>query len=81
MHLEFNQMHRFNMGGTDRVKRKARNRLMVDDSNRDDNSVVTISPARMEELQLLHGDTVLLKGKKRKQTTCIVTGDDTVPEG
>merc|ERR1711871_684917 len=30
-----------------------------------------------EELQLFRGDTVLLKGKKRKDTVCIVLADDT----
>lgn len=34
----------------------------------------------MEKLQLFRGDTVLLKGKKRKDTVCIVLTDDTVEE-
>jgi len=45
-------------------KKKAPNRLVVDDALNDDNSVVCLSPAKMEELQLFRGDTVLLKGKK-----------------
>jgi transitional endoplasmic reticulum ATPase len=32
----------------------------------------------MDELGLFRGDTVLLKGKKRKETVCIVLSDDTV---
>lgn len=32
----------------------------------------------MDELQLFRGDTVLLKGKKRKETVCIVLSDDSV---
>merc|ERR1711928_147841 len=32
----------------------------------------------MDELRLFKGDTVLLKGKKRKETVCIVLSDDTV---
>lgn len=32
--------------------------------------------AKMEELQLFRGDTVLLKGKKSKDTVCIVLADD-----
>ena len=28
--------------------------------------------AKMDELQLFRGDTVLLKGKKRKESVCIV---------
>ena len=47
-------------------RKKAPNRLVVDDALSDDNSVVTLSPAKMEELQLFRGDTVLLKGKKGK---------------
>ena len=30
----------------------------------------------MDELQLFRGDTVLLKGKKRRDTVCIVLSDD-----
>merc|ERR1712032_494154 len=34
----------------------------------------------MDELQLFRGDTVLLKGKKRKESVCIVLSDDTVTD-
>lgn len=57
-------------------KKKAPNRLVVDDAVNDDNSVVSLSPAKMEELQLFRGDTVLLKGKKGKDTVCIVLSSD-----
>mmetsp|Transcript_6325 Transcript_6325/g.8834 ORF Transcript_6325/g.8834 Transcript_6325/m.8834 type:complete len:814 (-) Transcript_6325:131-2572(-) len=57
-------------------KKKAPNRLVVDDALNDDNSVVCLSPAKMEELQLFRGDTVLLKGKKGKDTVCIVLSND-----
>ena len=30
----------------------------------------------MDELQLFRGDSVILKGKKRKETVCIVLADD-----
>merc|ERR1711868_319222 len=53
------------------------NRLIVDDSVGEDNSVVSLSQAKMDELQLFRGDTVLIKGKKRKETVCIVLSDDT----
>ena len=33
-------------------KKKAPNRLVVDEATNDDNSVVSLSPAKMEELQL-----------------------------
>lgn len=61
-------------------RKKSPNRLIVDDAVNDDNSVVALSNATMEALQLFRGDTVLLKGKKRKDTVCIVLVDDTVEE-
>ncbi|EFN58799.1 hypothetical protein CHLNCDRAFT_140589 [Chlorella variabilis] len=62
-------------------RKKSPNRLVVDDAvNQDDNSVVTLNPKTMETLELFRGDTVLLKGKKRKDTVCIVLADDTVEE-
>ena len=35
----------------------------------------------MELLQLFRGDTVLVKGKKRKDTVLIVLADDDMPDG
>jgi len=35
---------------------------------------------KMDELQLFRGDTVLMKGKRRKETVCIVLSDDTVSD-
>lgn len=62
-------------------KKKAPNRLVVDDTTNDDNSVVLLSPKKMEELNLFRGDTVLLKGKKGKDTVCIVLSDDSTDDG
>jgi len=62
------------------LKKKERpNRLMVEESASDDNSCISLSQSKMDELGLFRGDTVLLKGKKRKETVCIVLTDDTVP--
>jgi hypothetical protein len=47
----------------------------------DDNSVVALNLAKMDELQLFRGDTVLIKGKKRKDTVCIVLADEFCEEG
>ncbi|KAG1146078.1 hypothetical protein G6F37_004970 [Rhizopus arrhizus] len=59
------------------LRRKAApNKLMVDDATNDDNSVITLSSATMERLQLFRGDTVIVKGKKRKDTVLIVLADD-----
>jgi len=57
-------------------KKKSPNRLIVDEARNDDNSVICLSPAKMEELQLFRGDTVLIKGKKGRDTVCIVLADD-----
>ncbi|XBI69908.1 hypothetical protein VPH35_064528 [Triticum aestivum] len=61
-------------------RKKSPNRLVVDEATNDDNSVVALHPDTMEKLQLFRGDTVLLKGKKRKDTICIVLADDTCEE-
>lgn len=55
------------------------NRLMVDQSDKDDNSIIALSQAKMDELALFRGDTVVLKGKKRKETVAIVLADDNCP--
>ncbi|KAK5986989.1 Transitional endoplasmic reticulum ATPase protein, partial [Trichostrongylus colubriformis] len=52
------------------------NRLIVDQSDKDDNSIIALSQAKMDELALFRGDTVVLKGKKRKETVAIVLADD-----
>lgn len=46
----------------------------------DDHSTVMLNSAKMEELGLFNGDTVLLKGKKRKNTVAVVTADNLVSE-
>lgn len=61
-------------------EKKKPNRLIVEDAVNDDNSVVALSQAKMDELQLFRGDTVLIKGKKRKQTVCIVLSDETMSD-
>eukprot|EP01071_Lankesteria_metandrocarpae_P002032 Lankesteria_metandrocarpae@DN2036_c0_g1_i2.p2 len=62
-------------------KKRSPNRLLVDEAINDDNSVVTLNSARMEELQLFRGDTVLIKGKKRHDTVCIVLADNDLEAG
>lgn len=52
----------------------------MEEASNDDNSVVALSQAKMDELQLFRGDTVLLKGKRRKETVCIVLSDETCPD-
>eukprot|EP00913_Durusdinium_trenchii_P011160 g10481.t1 len=47
-------------------KKRSPNRLVVEEAMNDDNSVISLSQAKMEELNLFRGDNVLIKGKKRK---------------
>ncbi|KAG5536942.1 hypothetical protein RHGRI_024391 [Rhododendron griersonianum] len=57
-------------------KKKSPNRLIVDEALNDDNSVVCMHPAKMDALQLFRGDTILIKGKKRRDTIGIALGDE-----
>uniref|UniRef100_A0A4W6DJM5 Transitional endoplasmic reticulum ATPase n=1 Tax=Lates calcarifer TaxID=8187 RepID=A0A4W6DJM5_LATCA len=60
------------------LKQKHRpNRLIVDESLSEDSSIVSLSQNKTEELQLFRGDTVVLRGRKQRQTVCIVLTDDT----
>ncbi|EQC41700.1 cell division cycle protein 48 [Saprolegnia diclina VS20] len=68
----------FNAGIMDR--KRSPNRLIVDEATNDDNSVVALSMAKMEELQLFRGDTVLIKGKLGHESVCIVLQDDNCEE-
>ncbi len=65
-----------NLFDAGRKSTRAPNRLVVDDAKNDDNSVVSLSPAKMEALKLFRGDTVMLKGKKGRETVCIALADD-----
>jgi len=58
----------------------AKNRLVVDESDNDDNSCVILNENKIKQLDLYRGDTALIKGKKRKETVCIVLSDDSVEE-
>ncbi|KAJ6184003.1 hypothetical protein N7519_005304 [Penicillium mononematosum] len=62
-------------------KKKKPNSLIVTDAINDDNSVIALSNNTMETLQLFRGDTVLVKGKKRKDTVLIVLADDDLDDG
>jgi len=57
---------------------KTRNRLVVEEVQKeaDDNSAVYLSASKIDEMGLFRGDTVLLKGKRRKDTVCIIMADD-----
>jgi len=58
-------------------KKKNPFRLIVDEAHNDDNSVVSLNLQKMQELNFFRGDTVIIKGKKRKDSVCIVLADET----
>lgn len=62
-------------------RKKKDNMLLVDDATNDDNSVIAINSNTMDKLELFRGDTVLVKGKKRKDTVLIVLIDDELEDG
>lgn len=57
------------------------NKLMVDDSSQDDNSLVFLSESTLERLSLFRSDTVLLKGKRRRETVAIVLVAENCEDG
>ncbi|KAF5328470.1 hypothetical protein D9758_017024 [Tetrapyrgos nigripes] len=61
--------------------KKSPNRLIVDEATSDDNSVASLNPATMETLQLFRGDTIIIRGKKRRDTVLICLSSDDVEEG
>lgn len=61
-------------------RKKAPNRLTVTDAPLDDNSRIFLNLSTMDKLNLYHGDTVLVKGKKRKTAITVATIDDTCDE-
>lgn len=46
-------------------KKKAPHKLTVEDAKNDDNSIVEMTQAKMDELKIFKGDTVMLKGKSQ----------------
>lgn len=44
-------------------RKKAPHKLQVEDSKQDDNSIVEMTQAKMDELKIFRGDAVILKGK------------------
>ena len=50
-------------------RKKAPNKLQVEDSVQDDNSIVELTQAKMDELKIFKGDAVILKGKSNSTQT------------
>ena len=60
-------------------RKKAPHRLMAEEGigQSEDNSVIMLTQKKMDELQIFKAETVLLKGKKRKETVAVCLPDDT----
>ena len=60
-------------------RKKAPHRLIAEDGSgpSEDASVIQLTQRKMDELKIFKSETVLLKGKKRKETICICLPDDT----
>ncbi|WVQ80226.1 transitional endoplasmic reticulum ATPase [Cryptococcus sp. DSM 104549] len=52
-------------------QKRSPNRLIVDESPSDDNSVAILHPTTMETLGLFRGDTIIVRGKRRRDTVLI----------
>mmetsp|Transcript_45131 Transcript_45131/g.113112 ORF Transcript_45131/g.113112 Transcript_45131/m.113112 type:complete len:780 (+) Transcript_45131:167-2506(+) len=61
---------------TKKVTKK--NRLLVEEVQKaaDDNSAIYLSPKKIDEMGLFRGDTALIKGKRRRDTVCIIMADE-----
>lgn len=57
-------------------RKRGPNRLFVEEALNDDNSIATFSPSKLNELNLMRGDSILLRGKKRKDTVCIALQEE-----
>ena len=59
--------------------KKAPYRLLAEEGigTSEDNSVIQLTQKKMDELKIYKAETVLLKGKKRKETICVALPDDT----
>eukprot|EP01096_Ripella_sp_DP13-Kostka_P006128 TRINITY_DN2171_c0_g1_i1.p1 TRINITY_DN2171_c0_g1~~TRINITY_DN2171_c0_g1_i1.p1 ORF type:complete len:818 (-),score=490.25 TRINITY_DN2171_c0_g1_i1:116-2545(-) len=62
------------------AQKRAPNRLIVEDNELDDNSVAIINTKKADEFDLFRGDSMIVKGKRRKETVCITVPDDDCEE-
>lgn len=62
------------------VRKKAPNRLIVDESIKDENSNIFLNQETMEKLKLFRGDAVLIKGKRKRETIGIAEIDENCEE-
>jgi transitional endoplasmic reticulum ATPase len=68
------------INGTSSVSSRGRfNEFQVEDLLSDDHSIVYLSPESMSAMNIQTGDTVLLKGKKDRDTVATVASDESLP--
>lgn len=70
-----------NMASAAPEPRRAKNRLIVDNNPNDDNSVLSMHENTMTLLDIFSGDSVLVKGKRKKETVLVCTSDASCEEG
>ena len=61
--------------------KRAKNRLILDNNPNDDNSVLSMHENTMSVLDIFSGDSVIVKGKRKKETVLVCTADNTCDEG
>ena len=54
------------------------NVLLADDLAFDEHSMIALHQSKLDELGLMSGDTILIKGKKKKTTVAIVMEDQDI---
>ena len=54
--------------------------LQVEEATSDENSAVQISENKLKELGIFHGDTVILRGNKRKKCPAVALKDPNLPD-
>ncbi|CAN1137300.1 Cell division cycle protein 48 homolog [Linum perenne] len=77
-------LKKLKMSAADGKKPKPANRLVVDDpptATKSTNSVVFLNPSTMEHLDIFVGDTILIKGKRRRDTVCTAVSDPNCDDG
>ncbi|OMJ67634.1 hypothetical protein SteCoe_35155 [Stentor coeruleus] len=62
-------------------RKRGPNRLIVEEATNDDNSVAVLSQAKMNELNIMRGDSIMIKGKKRRDTICITLVENELDDG
>jgi len=58
----------------------SKNRPVAQQSTSDDNSIISMNPKRMEDLGFFNGDTVLIKGRRSRETVCVVVPEEKMEE-